>query len=83
MIDMVSDSEKIIFKPESGYEVKQAILEAIELADKNHKSVELTIEGIVLTVNRNSKVSTIVGKFFAKLERKHTAEILRYKQNQI
>lgn len=62
---------EIIYEPPAGPTIKEAIKNAIDIAKDENKQVELHINDIILIVKQNSKVETIAGKYFSKLERKY------------
>lgn len=62
---------EIVYEPPAGPTIKEAINNAIEIANEENKSVELHINDIILTVNKNSKTESIAAKYFSKLERKY------------
>ena len=62
---------EIIYEPPAGPTIKEAIKNAIEIAKDENKPVELHINDIILTVNKNSKTESIAAKYFSKLERKY------------
>ena len=62
---------EIIYEPPAGPTIKEAINNAIEIAQEENKPVELHLNDIILTVNQSSKVESIAAKYFLKLERKY------------
>ena len=62
---------EIIYEPPAGPTIKEAINNAIEIAQDEKKPVELHLNDIILTVNQGSKVESIAAKYFSKLERKY------------
>jgi hypothetical protein len=62
---------EIIYEPPAGPTIKEAINNAIEIAQEENKPVELHLNDIILTVNQGSKVESIAAKYFLKLERKY------------
>lgn len=62
---------EIVYEPPAGPTIKEAINNAIEIAQEENKPVELHINDIILTVNQGSKVESIAAKYFSKLERKY------------
>ena len=62
---------EIIYEPPAGPTIKEAINNAIEIAQEENKPIELHLNDIILTVNQGSKVEKIAAKYFSKLERKY------------
>lgn len=62
---------EIVYEPPAGPTIKEAINNAIEIAQEENKPVELHLNDIILTVNQGSKVESIAAKYFSKLERKY------------
>lgn len=62
---------EIVYEPPAGPTIKEAINNAIEIAQEENKPVELHLNDIILTVNPGSKVESIAAKYFSKLERKY------------
>ena len=62
---------EIVYEPPAGPTIKEAINNAIEIAQEEKKPVELHLNDIILTVNQGSKVESIAAKYFSKLERKY------------
>lgn len=69
--DYKIEEDTIIYNPPVGITIKQAIINAIEIAKNNKKSVELHINDVSLEVSQSSNVSNIALKYFIKLERKY------------
>lgn len=62
---------EVVYEPPAGPTIKEAINNAIEIAQEENKPVELHLNDIILTVNQGSKVESIAAKYFSKLERKY------------
>ena len=62
---------EVVYEPPAGPTIKEAINNAIEIAQEENKPVELHLNDIILTVNQSSKVESIAAKYFSKLERKY------------
>ena len=62
---------EVVYEPPAGPTIKEAINNAIEIAQEENKPVELHLNDIILTVNQSSKVESIAAKYFSKLEIKY------------
>ena len=61
----------IVYEPPAGPTIKEAIINAIEIAKQEKKPIELHMNDIILDVNQNSNITKVATKYFSKLERKY------------
>lgn len=70
-------SDKVIYQPVAGPTIKEAINNAIEIAKKEKKCVELIANDVTLYINAGSDPIKQINKYLLKLDQKYRHEQMK------
>ena len=63
-------TDHVEYIPEKDVQVRRALQDGIEIFEFEKMPVEVKIEDITVTVNKNANLDKLVNEYFVKLERK-------------
>ncbi len=69
--------DKVLYQPPAGPTVKEAIENAIEIAKKEKKCVELIANDVTLYINAGSDPVKQMGKYLLKLDQRYRHEKMK------